>query len=435
VNLFGRLSENIHALSARMHSRVVLEAAMAAAALVATSDGEVSFAKRATLDKVLASLDALKVFEVHVAIGLFNGFAVAIREHEDAGRGRALSCVSEAAGDRQAADLIMRIARAIGQTGNGFSVREVTRITEISAALGIASPDLCDERLAVPKGRGKAPHIIALGNEKGGTGKSTAAMHLAVALLKLGRKVGTLDFDGRQATLSTFLRNRAAAVAAGNRDLPMPLHRRVERSALRDRGQAESEDRARVREAFAQLAGCDYVVIDTPGSESYLSRIAHFNSDTLITPLNDSFLDIDVLAKIDRSKRRALAPSEYCKMVWDLNTQRRSDGGKAIDWIVMRNRLAHIDARNNREISALLNQLSERMGFRLEPGFSERVSYRAYFESGFTLLDLSDEGAEPWNNKSHEHAREEIGDLLTAVGVTEERGRAAERTPRAVGLH
>jgi chromosome partitioning protein len=121
-------------------------------------------------------------------------------------------------------------------------------------------------------------------------------------------------------------------------------------------------------------------------------------------------------------------------MVWDLNKQRRSDGGKAIDWIVMRNRLAHIDARNNREISTLLKQLSQRMGFRLEPGFSERVSYRAYFESGFTLLDLSDDGAEAWNNRSHEHAREEIGDLLAAIGATEEHGLAAESTPRAVGL-
>jgi len=435
VNLFGRLSENIHALSARMRSRVVLEAAMAAAALVATSDGEVSFAKRAILDKVLASLDALKVFEVHVAVDLFNGFAAALREHEGAGRDRALRCVSEAAGDRQAAELILRIARAIGQAGDGFSVREVTRITEVSAALGLASPDLCDERLAVPKGRGKAPHIIALGNEKGGTGKSTAAMHLAVALLKLGRKVGTLDFDGRQATLSTFLKNRAASAAADDRNLPMPLHRRVERSALRDRGQAESEDRARVREAFAQLAACDYVVIDTPGSESYLSRIAHFNADTLITPLNDSFLDIDVLAKIDRSKRRALAPSEYSKLIWDLNKQRQAAGGKAIDWIVMRNRLAHIDARNNREISALLNQLSQRIGFRLEPGFSERVAYRAYFERGLTLLDLPDQGAETWGSRSHARARDEIHDLLATVGVIQAYGPTGEDAPRAVGLH
>jgi chromosome partitioning protein len=328
----------------------------------------------------------------------------------------------------------MRIVRAIGQAGEGFSVREVTRITEVSATLGLASPDLGDERLAAPKGRGKAPHVIALGNEKGGTGKSTAAMHLAVALLKLGHKVGTLDFDGRQATLSTFLKNRAASVAAGSRDLVTPLHRRVERSALRDRGQAESEDRARVREAFAQLAGCDYVIIDTPGSESYLSRIAHFNADTLITPLNDSFLDIDVLAKIDRSRRRALAPSEYCKMVWELSKQRRSAGGKTIDWIVMRNRLAHIDARNNREISTLLKQLSQRIGFRLEPGFSERVSYRAYFESGLTLLDLPDEEAEAWNSRSHERARAEIGDLVGAIGVTSEYGLAAESPRKAVGL-
>jgi chromosome partitioning protein len=121
-------------------------------------------------------------------------------------------------------------------------------------------------------------------------------------------------------------------------------------------------------------------------------------------------------------------------MVWELSKQRQSAGGKTIDWIVMRNRLAHIDARNNREISTLLKQLSQRIGFRLEPGFSERVSYRAYFERGVTVLDLPDEGAEAWNNRSHERARAEIGDLVGTIGVTGERGLAAESPRKAVGL-
>jgi tellurite resistance protein len=124
VNLFGRLSDNIHALSARLHSRVVLESAMAAAALVATADGEVTFAKRAIRDKVLASLDSFKTFEVHVAVDLFEGFAAEIRKQGEIGKDRALRCVSEVAGDREAAQLVMRIARAIGQVGEGFSVRE-----------------------------------------------------------------------------------------------------------------------------------------------------------------------------------------------------------------------------------------------------------------------------------------------------------------------
>jgi chromosome partitioning protein len=432
VKLFGRLNDNIHAQSARLHSRVVLESAMAAAALVATADGEVTFAKRAIRDKVLASLDAFKSFEVHVAVDLFEGFAAEIRTQGEIGKDRALRCVSEAAGDREAAELVMRIARAIGQAGDGFSVREVTRITEVSAALGLASPDFHDDDLAVAKRRGKTPHVIVLGNEKGGTGKSTTALHLAVALLARGLKVGTLDFDGRQATFSTFLKNRADHVAADERDLAMPLHRRIERSALRDRGRAEAEDRARVREAFAQLAGCNTVIIDTPGSESYLSRIAHFNADTLITPLNDSFLDINALAKIDRRRRRALAPSAYTKLVWELNERRRAAGEKAIDWIVMRNRLAHIDARNNREITTLLTQLAERIGFRLEPGFSERVAYRAHFDRGLTLLDLPDHGPEAWNNRSHARARGEIQDLLKAVSLPQDRGTASNHAPRAV---
>src|SRR3546814_6757451 len=54
------------------------------------------------------------------------------------------------------------------------------------------------------------PYVIVVGSEKGGTGKSTTAIHLTVGLMKLGFRVGTIDLDARQGTFTAFWRNRAA---------------------------------------------------------------------------------------------------------------------------------------------------------------------------------------------------------------------------------
>ena len=271
--------------------------------------------------------------------------------------------------------------------------------------------------------------MIALGNAKGGTGKSTIAVHLTTGLLEQGFQVGCVDLDGGQGTLSRYLENRAATAMAERRDLAMPVHRRVEASAARNRDTAEAEETARLREAFAELADCDVVVVDTPGSESHLARLGHVNADVLVTPINDSYLDIDVLARIDRRKREVLAASDYCRMVWELRERRaREDSGQGagegagqdggapdggtLDWIVVRNRLAHIDARNNRDIAALLNQLSRRIGFRLGHGLSERVGFRELFDRGLTLLDLAADDPEIRNAASHRRACREIFDLI-----------------------
>jgi chromosome partitioning protein len=263
------------------------------------------------------------------------------------------------------------------------------------------------------------PYVIVVGSEKGGTGKSTTAIHLAVALLKLGFRVGSIDLDARQGTFTGFLRNRDAQARQSGRPLELSKHRAIQRSAASEPSAAEADEAGRLQDAFDDLADCHFIVIDTPGSDSYLCRLGHNRADTLVTPLNDSFLDIEVLAHINRERREVEAPSVYSQLVWEQNNQRVVAGRPPIDWVVLRNRLAHIEARNMREISALLELLAKRIGFRLAPGISERVVFRELFMKGLTALDLPEAGDGVGENSSHAAARREIQDLLQAIGLFE----------------
>jgi chromosome partitioning protein len=421
--LLGRLGELIQDQSARLRGWQVMESAMAAAALVACPDGKVSLARRVALDRLLTSRDEFKPFGVHEAVNLFTNFAREIHARPERGRGRALRAVAGCGGDPKAACLIMEIASTLGEAEGGWSPSDVARLEELSRTLGLPAPRPGAEDLRPSATAGPCGRVIALGNVKGGTGKSTIAVHLTAGLLEQGFQVGCVDLDGGQGTLSRYLENRAATAMAESRSLAVPRHRRVKASAAKHRDTADAEETARLREAFAELADCDFIVVDTPGSESHLARLGHFNADILVTPINDSYLDIDVLARIDRRKREVLAASDYCRMVWDLRERRGGQGarqdGEALDWIVVRNRLAHIDARNSRDITLLLNQLSRRIGFRLGRGLSERVGFRELFDRGLTLLDLAADDSETRNGASHRRARQEIFDLIEDLELAE----------------
>lgn len=263
------------------------------------------------------------------------------------------------------------------------------------------------------------PYVVVVGNEKGGTGKSTTAMHLIVALMRMGYRVGSIDLDARQSSLTRFVENRRAYAESSGQSLLMPDHRRVARAENKNKTEAEAAERASLRQAFEELMHCNFIVIDTPGSDTYVSQLAHENADTLITPLNDSFVDIDMIARIDRARREVLAPSPYSKMVWENNNRRVMAGRPPLDWIVLRNRLAHIDARNKREIAGLMEQLAQRIGFRLAPGFGERVIFRELFLRGLTVLDIGGEDPDLPPNPSHESARQEVQGLLEAIGLAQ----------------
>ena len=271
---------------------------------------------------------------------------------------------------------------------------------------------------------GNRAYVIVVGSEKGGTGKSTTTAHLAIALAKLGYRVGTLDLDARQGTLTSFLENRQAFATASGRALETPRHEAIRRADLGERQQAEAEERACFKQALTAMADRHFILVDTPGSDSHLSRLGHCSADTLITPLNDSYLDIAVLARIDRDKREVQAPSIYSKMVWAQNNNRIVTGRSPIDWIVLRNRLAHIDARNMRDIGRLLDVLAKRIGFRVAPGIGERVVFRELFLKGLTALDLPEAG-DAALSPSHRAARQEIEQLLQTIGVLQTAAQAS----------
>jgi chromosome partitioning protein len=266
-------------------------------------------------------------------------------------------------------------------------------------------------------------HVLVIGNEKGGSGKSTTALHIAVALLGEGLKVATLDLDARQGTLGRYIENRAAYARRKGIDLPMPIHAAVPISTLPDRSEAQADERSRLEAALEQVIdSVDFVVIDTPGSDTYLSRLAHTWADTLLTPLNDSFIDLDLLARIDPDSLRIVRPSIYAEAVWKQRQLRAVQGGRPVDWVVMRNRLSSLAARNKRDMSTVIEALAKRIGFRVAAGLSERVIYKELFLNGLTLLDLKRGGAKgggqgPSLTLSHVAARQEVRDLVSALNL------------------
>ena len=264
-------------------------------------------------------------------------------------------------------------------------------------------------------------HIIVVGNEKGGAGKSTVSVHVATALSRMGHKVGVIDLDLRQKTLARYLENRLTYLAKHDMNLATPDFRdlpEVERQLLKP---GENVYDRRLSMAVAGLENSsDFILIDCPGSHTRLSQVAHSLADTLITPLNDSFIDFDLLARVDSETDQILGPSVYSEMVWSARQLRAQAGLKPTDWVVVRNRLGAQQMVNKKKMGDALDALAKRIGFRIAPGFNERVTFRELFSRGLTLLDLKDIGVKQFNI-SMVAARQELRDLMSALklpGVT-----------------
>ena len=284
-----------------------------------------------------------------------------------------------------------------------------------------------------PASEGRHAHVVVLGNEKGGSGKSTTAMHIVAGLMKAGFKVGCIDLDSRQRSMSRYLENRRQLCDRTGLRLAFPRHEVIDPSVHDSREIAQQEEQAAFEQALFELrATCDFVVVDCPGSDVYLSRLGHRAADTLITPMNDSFVDFDLLGKVNPDTNEVMGPSIYSEMVWEARKQKAMVEGKSIDWVVMRNRLSHLDAKNKRRVEQVLTNLAGRIGFRLAPGFGERVIFREMFPMGLTLLDIIDDEAGVPLSMSHLAARQEVRDLLAALRLPGMDRAAEAPTARAV---
>lgn len=264
----------------------------------------------------------------------------------------------------------------------------------------------------------KRAHIIVLGNEKGGSGKTTTGMHIIVSLMRLGFNVGSIDLDSRQRSLSRYIENRRQTSLKENVALPTSQHMVVHRSPFNIVQEAEEDDRERFISTINKLSvDNQFIVIDSPGSDTYLARLAHGYADTIITPINDSFVDLDVLATVDGHTMKIIKPSIYSEMVWEQKLQRAKRDGGSVEWIVMRNRLSNIDAKNKRFMTQVTGELSRRIGFRVAPGFSERVIFREMFLQGLTVLDIMEANGKNSISISHVAARQEVRDLLKTLRI------------------
>jgi chromosome partitioning protein len=255
--------------------------------------------------------------------------------------------------------------------------------------------------------------VITVANEKGGSGKSTVAIHLAVALLRAGRSVGTIDLDARQRTFTRYIGNRLEWSRQCGKELPVPQHICIEDESEFSTADAHAELARKVEQLASDHS---VIIIDTPGHNHDLTRFAHIAADTLITPLNDSFVDLDVLGNVDPATFSVTGPSHYAQIVEEARRERRDAGKPETDWIVLRNRVSSTRSRNKRFVGDALQQLAQKLNFRLIDGFAERVIFREFFPRGLTAVDNLEEltlGTRP--TLSHATAQLEVQQLVAAL--------------------
>lgn len=262
------------------------------------------------------------------------------------------------------------------------------------------------------------PHVVVVGNHKGGSGKSTVAMHVIVALLKAGKRIASFDLDLTQQTLTHYIENRWAWSRQNDLPLELPDHHAIATdSPERD----EDSDLAWFMAELGKIENdgtCDFIVIDTPGGTNHLSLVAHAMADTLVTPINDSLIDLDVIVSVGAARNEEPQPSRYAQTVARALEGRLNVSGRPTDWIVVRNRMATLASHNQRQVSELIEAVRGKLGFRTVRGLCERMVYRELFAVGLTAFDRIEKavlGVKP--SPTNLVARLEVRDLVEQIGL------------------
>jgi chromosome partitioning protein len=247
-------------------------------------------------------------------------------------------------------------------------------------------------------------HIIVFANEKGGVGKSTSAFHTCIALCNAGERVATLDVDLRQLTLHRALWARMESATEYGVNLPGP-----EQIMLAQQNENELEEKLRMARIHNS-----FIVIDVGGHDSPIARRAIFMADTIVTPVNDSFIDLDMLGRIDPRTGELKTLGNFARLVEHMKEPGMALRSKPLDWVVMQNRSRSLATKNERKIYDALTKIAPVAGFRLVPGLRERVTYRELFPLGLTLFDLD---AIPELGRAQPNAREEIWAMLRSLNL------------------
>src|SRR5262249_15717735 len=265
------------------------------------------------------------------------------------------------------------------------------------------------------------PHVVVIGNQKGGSGKSTFALHIIVALLKAGKRVASFDLDINQQTLTRYFDNRREWDREHEHSLELPNHCPISEEVVSNGGRTHGIDLRRFISRFKKTARAhkdvltngsglspgadlsqfvsrlreigrahsyDFIIIDTPGGVQHLSLIAHGMADTLITPINYSFFNLDVLVAMERSDLES-QPSGYAKMVWRALDARRQISGRATDWIVVRNRLEPFETNNHRQVTRVLNVIQRTLGLSCCPRSIRKTGLSPVFHRRFNGIRFS----------------------------------------------
>lgn len=270
----------------------------------------------------------------------------------------------------------------------------------------------------------RTAHVIVIGNEKGGTGKSTLSIHISIALLKAGFRVATIDLDTRQRTLTRFFENRRSWASSAQWDVELPYHHALDRGESDNVRDNETMEFGAFAAAVAEVEhSYEFVVIDTPASDSYLMRLAHSLADTLVSPVNDSFIDVDVFSRVHHDKSQRGQVAHYADLVLEARRKRRLVDHGLIDWVLVRNRMSTLQSNNARQVSLSLSRMAMELQFRPTDGLHDRVIFRELFPIGLTALDPIEEAMRNGNlTASHLSARDEIEGLLSSLKLPE-RGR------------
>ena len=256
-------------------------------------------------------------------------------------------------------------------------------------------------------------HVIVVSNEKGGTGKSTISMHLAIKLMQEGFRVAVVDTDGRQGTLTHYIENRLLFLHENDLKLPIPELLTIEPAETPEQFTAHREQAA--HEIGALLPAFDAVIIDTPGNKNYLFEEAHKFADTLITPMSDSLIDLNVISEIDFAHPDDRHAGRYAQYIWEVKKYLAALGKPMLNWIVVGNKISSLNSRNKNQVFGYLEKAAKTYGFRVAPAIRDRVIYKELFLQGLTVLDLSHEALKCRLSVSHIAAKQEIKSLAEFI--------------------